>query len=69
FRNRAVLASVRKHLKEHSSRNEVIFMLNKQAAYLGTMAIYEEGESALGGIKVVIKAPEIKKLIDWLTRF
>ena len=70
FRSRAVLAAVRKHLKEHTTNNEeTVFMLNKQAAYMNVMAIFEEGESALGGIKVILRGKKMKTLIDWLTRF
>lgn len=69
FRSRRVLAAARKHLKLHSTESELDFMLNKQAALVNVISIFEEGESPLGGIRVRIKAPNIKKVIDWLTRF
>ena len=69
FRSRAVLAAVRKHLKERVVGDEVEFSLNKQAAFVGVMSIFEEGESGLGGIKVRVKGKDLRLLIDWLTRF
>ncbi|MFQ5950651.1 MAG: RNA-binding domain-containing protein [Candidatus Geothermarchaeales archaeon] len=69
FRSRMVLMVVRKHLKSRVEGNHTRFMLNKQAAYGGVISVSEEGESPLGPIWVTITSPEIRKLIDWMTRF
>ncbi|MSV26534.1 MAG: hypothetical protein EXS75_02850 [Nitrosarchaeum sp.] len=43
------------------------FYLNKQAAFIGTIALCEEAEeSPLGPIKVVLTSSNIDKIIEWL---
>jgi uncharacterized protein len=48
----------------------VVFYLNKQAAYVGKVSFFEEGETvALGPIKVVVKTDDPKKFVEWLTEY
>jgi len=43
------------------------FYLNKQAAFVGTIALCEEAEeSPLGPIKVILTSSNIDRIIDWL---
>ena len=43
------------------------FYLNKQAAFVGTIALCEEAEeSPLGPIKVILTSSNIVRIIDWL---
>ena len=60
-------AIFRKTLQKNLENNTTWFYLNKQAAFVEKLAICEESEeSPLGPIKVVITAPNIDKIIDWL---
>jgi hypothetical protein len=45
--------------------NRVQFMLNKQVAFVGKIS-FTDGESPLGPISVVLEAPDIERLIDYL---
>ncbi|MFQ5710817.1 MAG: RNA-binding domain-containing protein [Candidatus Geothermarchaeales archaeon] len=69
FRNRQVLAAVRKHLKSRVEEGKITFLLNKEAAYVGVISISEAGESDLGAIRVSIRSPDAMELIMWMTRF
>lgn len=52
-----------KNLENHSTW----FYLNKQAAFVGIIALCEEAEeSPLGPIKVTLTSSNIDKIIDWL---
>jgi uncharacterized protein len=43
------------------------FLLNKQAAAAGAVALVEnKEESPLGAIKVTVKSDELDKVIEWL---
>jgi hypothetical protein len=45
------------------------FYLNKQAAFVNSIAICEhDNESPLGPIKIVIRSKKIERIIEWLTR-
>ncbi len=69
FRNRQVLAALRKFLMKYSSEDQIIFHLHKQAAYNGIFSLSEPGESPGGEITVIIKVKNAKDVIMWLTRF
>jgi len=69
FRNRKVLATLRKYLLNYSSESEIVFYLHKQAAYRGIYSLSEPGESPGGEITIIIKVEDPKEVILWLTRF
>ena len=55
-------------LKKNSDENSTWFYLNKQAAFVSTVALCNESdESPLGPIKVVLEANDIENLIQSLT--
>ena len=57
----------RRNLEKNLENDTTWFYLNKQAAFVGKIAICEEaGESPLGPIKVVLTSPQIDKVIDWM---
>lgn len=68
IRSRRIRASARSLLMKGFRDNMVVFYINKQAAYVGKLSFYEEGETvALGPIKVVVRAEDPKKFVEWLT--
>ena len=57
----------RRQLEKNLKNNSTWFYLNKQAAFIGTIAICEEAEeSPLGPIKVILTSSDIDKIINWL---
>jgi predicted RNA binding protein with dsRBD fold (UPF0201 family) len=70
IRSRRIRAAVRTLLMKGVKDDMVVFYLNKQAAYVGKVSFFEEGETvALGPIKVVVKADDPKKFVEWLTEY
>jgi hypothetical protein len=56
-----------RQLEKNLENDSTWFYLNKQAAFIGTVALCEEAEeSPLGPIKVIITSSNIDKIIDWL---
>lgn len=56
-----------RQLEKNLDHDSTWFYLNKQAAFVGTIALCEEAEeSPLGPIKVVMTSSNIDKIIDWL---
>jgi len=56
-----------RQLEKNLENNSTWFYLNKQAAFVGTVALCEEAEeSPLGPIKVVLTSSNIDRIIDWL---
>ena len=56
-----------RQLEKNLENDSTWFYLNKQAAFVGTVALCEEAEeSPLGPIKVVITSSNIDRIIDWL---
>lgn len=54
-------------LEKNLENDSTWFYLNKQAAFVGTVALCEEAEeSPLGPIKVVLTSSNIDRIIDWL---
>lgn len=57
----------RKYLEKNLENNSTWFYLNKQAAFVGKIAICEQAEeSPLGPIKVIVSSPNIDKIIEWI---
>ena len=57
-----------RQLEKNLEDDSTWFYLNKQAAFVGIIAICEEGEeSPLGPIKVILSSSNIDKIIDWLS--
>ena len=57
----------RRNLEQNLNNDSTWFYLNKQAAFVGTIALCgESDESPLGPIKVVLSSKEIGQVIDWL---
>ena len=57
----------RRNLEQNITNKNTWFYLNKQAAFVGKIAICkEEDESPLGPIKVTLKSSNIERLIEWL---
>ena len=75
------LSKIQKSIQNHSARrvywrflnnnldgNETWFYLNKQAAFVNSVALCEHAnESPLGPIKIVIRSKDIERIIEWLT--
>jgi len=58
---------LRRLLERNRRDNTTWFLLNKQAAHSGVIALVEDwDESSLGPIKVTIDSRELDKVIDWL---
>ena len=61
-------AGVLRRLFEYNrSNNKTWFLLNKQAAYSGVIAIVESSvESSLGPIMVTITSRDLDRVLEWL---
>ena len=59
--------SLRRNLEKNLDNHTTWFYLNKQAAFVDTVAICEEAEeSPMGPIKIIITSRNIDQIIDWL---
>ena len=57
----------RRNLEKNLDNNTTWFYLNKQAAFVGKIAICEESdESPLGPIKVIISSSNLEEIIHWM---
>jgi hypothetical protein len=55
-------------LKNNSKSDSSWFYLNKQAAFVNTIALCSEAnESSLGPIKVILRSNDIEQVIDFIT--
>ncbi len=55
-------------LNNNLEGNETWFYLNKQAAFVNSVALCEHAnESPLGPIKITIRSKNIERVIEWLT--
>lgn len=55
-------------LNNNLEGNETWFYLNKQAAFVNSIALCEHAnESPLGPIKITIRSKNIERVIEWLT--
>ena len=67
LRQERILTAARRVLIKGVSDRNIIFYLNKQAAYMMRISFCESiGESPLGPIRVEIECDNPKALIDWL---
>ena len=58
---------LRRLLELNRRGNTTWFLINKQAAYSGSITLVEDwDESSLGPIKVTIDSKDLDKVIDWL---
>ncbi len=56
-----------RQLEKNLENDSTWFYLNKQAAFVGSIALCEEAEeSPLGPIKVILTSSNIDGIIDWL---
>ena len=56
-----------RQFEKNLDNDSTLFYLNKQAAFVGTIALCEEAEeSPLGPIKVILTSSNIVRIIDWL---
>jgi len=65
LRLQMILDSARSVMQRGRHGNTVRFMLNKQVATVGKVS-FTDGESPLGPIVVMLEAPDIERLIDYL---
>lgn len=65
LRQQAVRDSARSVMLRNRRDNVVRFMLNRQVAFVGKVS-FTGGESPLGPIVVMLEAPDIERLIDYL---
>jgi uncharacterized protein len=66
-RSKAALGVLRKALLNNRIADATWFLLNKQAAAAGVVAIIEnKEESPLGAIKVTIESDQLDTVIEWL---
>ncbi len=60
----------RKHLNNNLVDDSTWFYLNKQAAFVNTIALCSEAdESSLGPIKVILESDDIESVIEWLVSY
>ncbi len=68
LRDRRIRGVARKLALGSKTEYRISFMLNRQAAYEGTIALCSsEDESPMGPLYLTIESPEVDKLIEWLT--
>ena len=67
IRSRSATGVLRRMLTYNRITNTTWFLLNKQAAAVGIVAVIEEeNESPLGPLRITIVCDEMDLLIDWL---
>jgi len=67
LRKRRTLAVARRLLLNQAEEGKTHILLNKQAAFVGTLVLCEdEVESPLGPIEMTIETKNLDSLIDWL---
>ena len=66
IRSRSTLSVLKKILLNNLTMDKTWFLLNKQAAFVGVVAMVEdEDESPLGPIKITIKNLNIDEIFRW----
>jgi uncharacterized protein len=67
-KSRRSFSVLRRMLINNLDGNTTSFLLNKQAAAAGVVALIDrESESPLGGLRIQVQCQPIQQLIDWLT--
>jgi hypothetical protein len=67
-KSRRTVSVLRRMLINNLDGNTTSFLLNKQAAAAGVVAMIDrESESPLGGLRIQIQCQPIQQVIDWLT--
>ncbi len=70
LREQGILDAARRVLREGiTAEGSILFHLNKQAAFAGSVSFAEGGESPLGPIVVEVfpeRSEDVEKVIDWL---
>jgi len=67
-KSRRTASVLRRMLINNLEGNTTSFLLNKQAAAAGVVALIDrESESPLGGLRIQIQCQPIQQVIDWLT--
>ncbi|HZD36584.1 MAG TPA: RNA-binding domain-containing protein [Nitrososphaeraceae archaeon] len=67
-RSRRSVSVLRRMLINNLYGNTTYFLLNKQAAAAGVVALIDrENESPLGGLRIQVRCQPIQQVIDWLT--
>jgi uncharacterized protein len=68
LRDRGVRSAARRFAIRNRSNDEVTFMLNRQAAYVGVIVLCgTEAESPLGPIYLTVESRKLDSVVDWLT--
>jgi predicted RNA binding protein with dsRBD fold (UPF0201 family) len=67
-KSRRSVSVLRRMLINNLTGETTSFILNKQAAAAGVVALIDrENESPLGGLRIQVRCHPIQQLIDWLT--
>ena len=67
-KSRRSVSVLRRMLINNLTGENTSFILNKQAAAAGVVALIDrENESPLGGLRIHVRCHPIQQLIDWLT--
>ncbi len=70
FRDRRIRGVARKLAMGSRTEYRLTFMLNRQAALEGTIALCSsEEESPLGPLNLTLESPDLDELIEWLTHY
>lgn len=68
IRARGTISTTRRLLRRNSRDDSTFLYLNKQAAFVGTVALCDdESESPLGPIVLEIRSTRLEGVIDWLS--
>ncbi len=67
IREQMIMDAARKYLARGRRGDRIVFMLHKQALYMGKLSFVDnESESPLGAVTVIIETPNTQEVIDWL---
>jgi Uncharacterized protein conserved in archaea, COG1931 len=67
LREERILDSARKHLLNGLEGDKLVFMLNKQVAFIGKVVFADsDRESPLGPIKITVESKDPLAVVDWL---